>query len=150
MNEGGDGKPVRLSRHCVERWQKRFRPGLGFEGAEAELGRVIEHGEFVDAPPEWSGLSLPDSRTSYLKLGEDAVLVLFDRGSELLAKTCIPRGSVEPWERRRRQAGKRQRAASQERRRERGGRRPEPYRPPEARYRVRVELRRERSAPAAF
>jgi hypothetical protein len=107
---------------------------------------VVEHGEIVDAPPEWSELPLPDSRTSFLKLGEDAVLVLLDRGFELLAKTCIPRGSVAPWERSRRQASKREGTASRERRRDRAGRRPQPYRRPEARDRARLELRGERSS----
>ncbi len=82
--------------------------------------------EPVDSAPEWSGLAAPDSHTSFLVVGDDLVLVLIERGGRLVAKTCVPRGSISPWER-----GRRSRRT---RRSGRGdgdgsrGRRPRPYR----------------------
>jgi hypothetical protein len=118
---------IRITGHCVERWRRRFRGGLDLKSAEVELRRVIEHGVIVDAPPEWSGLAEPDSRTSYMVVGDDLVLVLLERGRDLVAKTCVSRGTISPWERQRREdrrRSRRQRGGG----RSRNGRRAEPYR----------------------
>lgn len=140
----GAGDPkIRITRHCVERWRDRFRVGLDLKSAEAELRRVIEHGVIVDAPPEWSGLGEPDSHTSYLVVGEDLVLVLLERGRELVAKTCVSRGTISPQERQRRESRRQSRRQSHRRRegsRSREGRRPEPYRR-DLRSDLRSELR---------
>jgi hypothetical protein len=122
----GAGDPkITITKHCVERWRDRFRPGLDPKAAEAELRLVIHHGEFEDSPPEWSGLQQPDSHTSFLVIGNDMVIVLLERGRDLVAKTCISRGTISPGERQRR-------GSSRSRPRREGGRsrgrRPEPYR----------------------
>ncbi len=119
---------IEISKHCVERWRDRFRPGLDIGSARRELEGVLScaGGEPVDLAPEWSGLAAPDSHTSYLVVGDDAVLVLIELGDRLLAKTCVPRGSITPWERRRRERRSR-RPLRGEGGRSRG-RRPEPYR----------------------
>ncbi len=128
----GVGDPeIRITRHCVERWRARFRAGLDLKSAEVELRRVIVHGVIVDAPPEWSGLGEPDSHTSYLVVGEDLVLVLLERGRDLVAKTCVSRGTISPRERQRRESRRQSHRQSHRRReggRSREGRRPEPYR----------------------
>ena len=102
---------VELSKHCVERWRRRVRPGLDLAAARRELKGVLEcaGGEPVDEAPEWSRLALPDSHTSFLVVDDDLVPVLIERGGRLVAKTCVPRGSITPWERLRR----RRRKASQ-------------------------------------
>jgi hypothetical protein len=124
--EGATGDPkITITKHCVERWRDRFRPGLDLEKAEAELRLVIAHGEFEDSPPEWSGLEQPDSHTSFLVIGKDMVIVLLERGRDLVAKTCVSRGTISPRERQRR--GSRRSRARREGGRSRG-RRPEPYR----------------------
>ena len=116
---------LEISKHCVERWRDRFRPGLDPVAARRELNGVLEcaGGEPVDRAPEWSGLKDPDSHTSFLVVGDDLVLVLIELGDRLVAKTCVPRGSITPWERERR-------ASKSSRGRGRGaqGRRPVPYR----------------------
>ena len=125
-SEVGD-PAIRITKHCVERWRDRFRAGLDLKSAEAELRKVMEHGVLVDSPPEWSGLEEPDSHTSYLVVGDDLVLVLLELGPDLLAKTCISRGTISPSERQRRE----RRRSSRRRRgggRSREGRRAEPYR----------------------
>ncbi len=117
---------VELSKHCVERWRRRVRPGLGLAAARRELKRVLEcaGGELVDEAPAWSGLAVPDSYTSFLVVGDDLVLVLIERGERFVAKTCVPRGSITPWERLRRRRRKPSRGGGG-----RSGRRPrEPYR----------------------
>ena len=94
---------LEISKHCVERWRDRFRPGLDLVAARRELNGVLEcaGGEPVDRAPEWSGLKDPDSHTSFLVVGDDLVLVLIELGDRLVAKTCVPRGSITPWERER-------------------------------------------------
>jgi hypothetical protein len=117
---------VEISKHCVERWRDRFRPGLGLTSARRELVRILESvgGRLVDLAPEWSGLTAADSHTSYLVVGEDLVLVLVERGERLVAKTCVPRASITPRERERRNSRRRR-----SRRGPRGGRRREGRRP---------------------
>jgi len=123
----GAGDPkITITKHCAERWRDRFRPGLDLKEAEAELRLVIVHGVIVDCAPEWSSLEPPDSHTSFMVIGNDLVLVLLERGRDLVAKTCISRGTIAPRERRRRE-GRHSRRRS-EGGRSRGGRRPEPYR----------------------
>lgn len=116
---------VELSKHCVERWRDRVRPGLDVDSARRELVGVLgcAGGTVVDIAPDWSGLAAPDSRTSYLVVGDDLVLVLIELGDHLLAKTCVPRGSIAPWERMRRRNRKPSWGGGRSR-----GRRPEPYR----------------------
>ena len=116
---------LKISKHCVERWRERFRPALDDDGARRELERVVANGVLTDAPPPWSGLSTPDSHTSFLVVGEDLVLVLVERGHGLLAATCIPRGSIPPGERKRRKHRRYSPSPGGGRRK---ARRPEPYR----------------------
>ena len=117
---------VELSKHCVERWRNRFRPGLDVAAARRELEGVLEcaGGRVVDSPPDWTRLAEPDSHTSFLVVSEDLVLVLIERGERLLAKTCVSRGTISPWERMRR----RRRAPSRKDEGRSRGRRREPYR----------------------
>ena len=119
-------KGLEISKHCVKRWRDRVRPGLNTAAARRELEGVLECAgdEVVDLPPDWTRLAEPDSHTSFLVVGDDLVLVLIDRGDGFLAKTCVPRGTISPWERMRR----RRRSSSRNAEGRSRGRRPEPYR----------------------
>jgi hypothetical protein len=121
---------IEFSVHCLERFEERFRPGLGLDVARRELSKVVENGVEVDAPPAWSGLALPSSRESFFLVGEDLVLVLLERGDGFIATTCVGRGTIRPSERRRRREGKlagRRGGSGGSGKGRRKGRRPIPY-----------------------
>jgi hypothetical protein len=118
---------IEFSVHCLERFEERFRPGLGLDVARRELSKVVENGVEVGAPPAWSGLALPSSHESFLLVGEDLVLVLLERGDGFIATTCVGRGTIRPSERRRRQEGKLAGRRGGSGKGQRKGRRPVPY-----------------------
>lgn len=126
LGSGGE-KRITLSKHCVQRFRDRFRPGLDLAAARRELSRVIANGVLVDLPPSWCGLDLPTSRDSYLVVGDDLVLTLLELGDEFRATTCLGRGTIRPDERSRRRKRKitgRRHGSGDGRRKER---RPVPY-----------------------
>lgn len=94
---------VRLSAHCIERFQARFRPGLDAARAGEELRAMLEHGQISHDPPAW----LVDRRRqpdAYLLLGSDVAmpLVRSSSGDQYHAVTCLSRGSISAAERQRR------------------------------------------------
>ena len=103
--------PISLSRHAVERFQERFRPGLGLETAERELELMVLHGEISSHPPAWLVGRMHSTAAFYLILG-DLVLPLEpcrrDREG-LSALSALARGSLSPPARERRNQRRKQR-----------------------------------------
>ena len=94
---------VEFSKHAVQRYQLRGRPGLEYETALDELESMRILGDLTSEPPPW----LADTRRdadSYLVLA-DLAFPLIRCGkslTRLTAVTCIVRGGITPWERERR------------------------------------------------
>src|SRR4051812_42957202 len=83
--------PVEYSRHALERYAERVRPGLPLSSIESELRSVVTcGGRIVVVPPLWAPW---DSKSSaYLVVGDDVVLPL--RSSSpvgYVAVTCLTR-----------------------------------------------------------
>ena len=93
---------IGFTEHVVDRFQERFRPGLGFEAARTELGRLTVHGELRDEPPAWMGESDLEPAAGYLMIGDDLLLVLQRKEEGLVAVTCLGRGTLKPSDRTRR------------------------------------------------
>jgi hypothetical protein len=87
--------PVEFSRHAVERYEERVRPGLSHARLSEELLRMASAGRIVPAPPRWVAWDLRSPL--YLELG-DVVFPLrrSGEGSSWIAATCLVRGSLSP------------------------------------------------------
>lgn len=118
--------PVRLSPHAVDRYNERVKPALGRADAEAELERLIAHGETVRRSPEWMRWTQATFNERYLVIAGDLVLPLRRCGTAWVAVTCLARGCISEASRERRNRHRaRQRAARRDRSggNSRGGRR---------------------------
>jgi hypothetical protein len=96
---------VRLTKHSVERFQARFRPGLDWDVAANHLAAMLPLGRVVDDPPVWLAHRRREA-DAYLVLGEDLAMPLARSTSTgaYTAVTCLARGSISPRERQRRKA----------------------------------------------
>lgn len=100
---------IQISRHAVERFQERVRPGLDLAGAEDELARLILRGELTATPPAWHAATCAQIAPWYLVAG-DVVVPLKEHVSEdgvLVAATCLVRGLRTEHATRRRRASRR-------------------------------------------
>lgn len=100
---------VMFSRHAVERFCERVRPGLDIETAQQEMTRLLGSALVVADPPLW--LPRAGARRSgdrYLVIA-DLVLPLrpVGAGERYLATTCIARGTITPATRSRRNDARR-------------------------------------------
>lgn len=79
---------VRFSRHAVERYVERVKPGLSFGAAAAELEGLLWSGalELTDEAPAFCGSPNPDD--GFLRLGDIAFPLLRKPSGYLLATTC--------------------------------------------------------------
>lgn len=98
-------REVRLSRHCVDRFHARFRPGADEARAEAELRAMLPCAQLVHEAPAWLAERRREA-DAYLVIGDDLAmpLVPVSGGREYLAVTCLSRGTISPSERARRKA----------------------------------------------
>lgn len=82
---------IRLTRHAIERYVDRVRPGLGIPEAEAELEQLVRIGQVLaDAPPWYHGNARKPA--AYLVAG-DVLVPLNHRG---LALTVVVREPLRP------------------------------------------------------
>jgi hypothetical protein len=90
------GVPVQFSRHAVNRYAERVRPGMAGDRLSEELTRVLALGSLVPRPPSWT---VWDMRSPlYLELG-DVIFPLrapATAGGVWTAATCLVRGSLSP------------------------------------------------------
>lgn len=108
---------IHLTTHAVERYRDRVRPGLSFEAAELELGRVAALGEVTTEAPAWHLRSCAQEAPFYLMIA-DILLPLRPHHSEpgvLVATTCLPARSLSAGARRYRNARKHRRAVGRDR-----------------------------------
>jgi hypothetical protein len=102
-DEVGQEVRIKFSRHAVERYLLRGRPGLDYETARAELEQMWLTGEITCDPPSWLADARHDA-DSYLMLA-DVSFPLRAGVSDptcLTAMTCLGRGAIKPCERRNR------------------------------------------------
>jgi hypothetical protein len=94
---------VVLTKHAVERYRDRVRPGLGLGAAEMELGRLALFGEIVAEPPAWFARGAAQRAPSYLLIA-DLVLPLQPASEPgyVVATTCLAKGSISAASRERR------------------------------------------------
>lgn len=105
---------VSFSRHAVERYSERVRPGLDHGLATEDLLRVAEVGRFVSTPPGWMVWDLRSPL--YLQVGDVVFPLrpLSDGGWQ--ATTCLARGTLSPEARQSRSLARRRRRAHRGRR----------------------------------
>jgi hypothetical protein len=94
---------IRFSRHAVERFLLRGRPGLDYETARAELEQMWLTGEITCDPPSWLADARHDA-DSYLMLADVSfpLRAAFSDPTCLTAVTCLGRDAINPLERERR------------------------------------------------
>ena len=98
------GVKVRATKHAVERYHDRVRPGLSLRAAEAELVRACSHGELTEKCPDWAHEhEAATAKRRYLMLGDDICLVL-EPHTELdwVIVTVLTRSGLSPEARARR------------------------------------------------
>ena len=95
-----------LTEHAIVRFQERVRPGLSFHQARQEFERLLAAGVVSSQPPAWLGHHDGRLSSRYLTVG-DLVIPLAPVDGQLLALTCVPRGSVSALTRADRNANRR-------------------------------------------
>lgn len=88
---------IRLTEHCVERYQQRFRPALDIEAARTDLARLLDVADVVADPPRWLAERAEQWAPAYALIGDDCVLPLVPaegRSGMLSAVTCLGRGGI--------------------------------------------------------
>lgn len=109
---------LQLTTHAVERYHERLCPGLRLADARKRLELLIlEHGQLVQAPPEWIANQHDHRERLWLMLGEDVALPVTRSGWVV---SCLARGGLSPTVRQRRKyrrVSRRVRRASERRRR---------------------------------
>ena len=101
---------IQLSKHAVERFQQRVRPGLAFADAEDQLAQLALVADLVAEPPSWHAASCAQLAPWYLVIG-DVVLPLkphWNDSDVLVATTCLARGERSEALRHRRRARRRE------------------------------------------
>ena len=88
-------RAIFLTRHAIERYEQRIRPGVTIEEARADLERLAAQGTLTVDPPPWIGQSNWTAAVRYLLVG-DVVLPLGRADGRLIALTCIPRRKDQP------------------------------------------------------
>jgi len=109
----GDNGPLRPTRHCVERFASRFRPGVPLEEVEKELRRMFPAMSVTKKlPPAFRGHSQKEHTIGYAALGDCCFpLALFEGEWEMttcLSTDLISEANLE----RKRDAQQNRRAAS--------------------------------------
>jgi hypothetical protein len=103
---------IYLTSHAIERYRERVRPGLSFDAAELELGRVAAYGEITAQAPAWHLRNCAREAPYYLVIA-GVLLPLHPHRSEpdaLVATTCLAQGCLSADARRYRNARKRRRS----------------------------------------
>jgi hypothetical protein len=91
-----------LTRHAVERFQERVRPGLDLEAAQQGLARLVGLGEISDRAPAWLACRMHKRSALYLVVGDVVLPLARGNGGRLIALTCLVRGGLSQAARHRR------------------------------------------------
>ena len=102
---------IELSRHAVERFRERVRPGLDVDAASDELARLAAIGEIHEEAPEWLASRQRQVASLYLVAGDVVLPLQFRMGEDDCygAMTCLVRGGLSLEARARRHARRRRR-----------------------------------------
>lgn len=88
---------LKLTEHCVSRYQERVKPALGEQEARADLERLVRFGELKPSLPWHTTDDMPDC---YLELTDGIALPLHRRGATYVAVSCLTRAGKSDGERR--------------------------------------------------
>lgn len=107
-----DIEAIELTRHAIERYQQRLRPGLSYEHAVADLARLLSHGELVDTAPPWCRTPDAGGRSLHFVIGDVALpLVPHELEPHVgVATTCLARNGIRRYRQRAAPVGTRTRA----------------------------------------
>lgn len=110
-----------LSKHAVERFQERVRPGLTVEAAEEELARLVLFADVVEQAPAWHVNRAAQEAPAYLLIADVILPLKPTGGATFVATTCLPRAGISEAARARRNGARqrRHRARHDQRGRER-------------------------------
>lgn len=93
---------IRFSGHALSRFRERVRPGLAPAAAQRELEAVAAHGLITARGPTWLSAEPRRRDDLYLAVADAVFPLLAETGTELLATTCLVKGSLSPHARHRR------------------------------------------------
>ena len=81
----------------MERYQTRVKPGLGLDGARAELEQLRPMGQISCEAPGW--VNAAKAAPYYLLLGDAIVLPLAPQREGWVATTCVTKRALTPMRR---------------------------------------------------
>lgn len=94
-----------LSKHAVQRYVDRVRPGLDTGRAAAELETLLRVGEFVERPPAWAAdARVTQTTVGWVLLTDGVAMPVEQKLGHMLAMTVVTRGGMTPERRARRNA----------------------------------------------
>jgi hypothetical protein len=67
---------LKVSRHAIERYQERVKPGLSYDRAKVELEVLARSGKPGPEPPTWKLPSLIENDRTYLEPSDGICLVV--------------------------------------------------------------------------